>query len=370
MRAKSASIGLAIRDRSRFSCKSAILQGSETALLRFARQADGLAAKELGVAPAAIGRDRELTIILGPPAVGKSTIANEVAYMRNAAILDSDEIKKALPEFQRGVGAAAVHEESSALAGDLSGLMRGRGTNVVLPKVRDNLASIQRQIDLYRESGYSVSIVNMAVSPDTAYRRMIGRFAATGRIIPPSYLDAVGSRPTDTYRALREKGAADGFAEIDNNGGFGDPRPVTDRAGVDPLRSTGFDLGSGGEPRSGAGRGSAGEGRSGDQANGIERTDAGDQILIDGIDPITQRQRLEAAQARPLGGGPRGADSSIGGLFDPLDPVRNDLFDQVPVGIGADADRNAMAITQSKAELRADMDAEDEFVAQLGICLR
>jgi hypothetical protein len=51
-----------------------------------------------------------------PPTASKPTIVNEIAVSKSAAILDSDEIKKSLPDYDRGLGSSAVHEESPDLA--------------------------------------------------------------------------------------------------------------------------------------------------------------------------------------------------------------------------------------------------------------
>jgi hypothetical protein len=181
-----------------------------------------------------------------------------------AAIIDSDEIKKALPEYDRGLGAAAVHDESSDLAKMLQATMLSRGTNVVLPKVGENASSIERLTGLPKGSGYSVHILNMAVSPKTAKRRMCGRYVAAGRIIPPKYLDDVGSLPTSTYGALKAKGIADGFAEINNEGPIGSAR-ATDRSGADFLRGSRYDDGQGERIGARADEGPAGAGRSADR---------------------------------------------------------------------------------------------------------
>ena len=53
-----------------------------------------------------------------------------------------------------------------------------------------------------------------------------------------------------------------------------------------------------------------------------EATPAGEQTLMAGVDPITERQQLEARQAQPLEAQGRGSDTQIGGLFDPQDPRR------------------------------------------------
>ena len=59
----------------------------------------------------------------------------------------------------------------------------------------------------------------------------------------------------------------------------------------------------------------------------IEQTAAGDQTLIPGVEPITDRARAEAALGRPLHGGNKPADF---GLFDEGQRLQNDLLDMVP----------------------------------------
>ena len=62
-------------------------------------------------------------INIGPPAAGKSAIANPLAVKYNATIVDPDEAKKVLPEFGGGIGGNAVHQESKVLA---NGIHRNR----------------------------------------------------------------------------------------------------------------------------------------------------------------------------------------------------------------------------------------------------
>ena len=219
---------------------------TDEAMLRFERDAEALAFKELNLDVEPVLANKELTIVLGPPAAGKSTIANELAIANRSAILDSDEIKKTLPEYEGGVGASAVHEESSNLAKELQALMIERGTNIVLPKVGHSASSIRDVISLYKNKGYKVRLVNMDVTPENAFQRMIRRFVSTGRIIPPEYLDKVGSNPSSTYRTLKQEGVADGYAEIDNNGGFNEPKTVREISGENPLLGSSFDVPPGG----------------------------------------------------------------------------------------------------------------------------
>ena len=103
----------------------------------------------------------------------------------------------------------------------------------------------------------------------------------------------------------------------------------------------------------------------------VEQTDAGSQGLFDGVEPITQRTRLDQEAARPMGkGGTQPDQTEIGGMFDPADPSRFDLFDQVPVARGFDDEGNEVSITKSRGDLAAELDADDEAVAVLDICIK
>jgi predicted kinase len=340
-----------------------VVTGTDAALMRWVGEAESFAGDT-------VRRERVATIVLGPPAAGKSTIAEDLARTKGAAILDSDEINKALPEFEGGIGAAAVHEESSDLADQLEVALRATGTNIVYPKVGGSPESIQRAIARFKADGYQVELVNMAVTKENAYKRMIGRFVATGRLIPPSYVDAVGDSPTSTYRAVKNESGVDGYAEIDNNVGFKDAKPITDQGGErNPLAGSSYDIPAGGEqavqrqqePR-----------RADPQNDGgaqVEQTDAGSQMLIDGVAPITAKERVQTAADKPLTAQTRTTDSEIGGPFDANDPARVDLFDQVPVG-RREVDGDMRAETVSRSELMDELNADDDFADQLGFCLK
>lgn len=157
--------------------------------------------------------------------------------------------------------------------------------------------------------------------------------------------------PAERAQAL-ERSAPDGreFEPF-----FNDEFPApTSRAGAEPV----------GEGPGGAGRGGQDPspesiGRASDAGDGVpatERTPEGEQFLIDGVAPITQGDRLAQRQAARMGGDPRGADSEIGGLFDPHAKTRTDLFDD-PTSPQAQR-----ALDQVEADLRRQADAEDMTV--------
>lgn len=303
------------------------------AMVRFERDAEQLAFKELGIDPQPVLRNKELTIVLGPPAAGKSTIANELAVANRSAILDSDEIKKALPEYEGGIGASAVHEESSDLAKILQSLMIEQGTNIVLPKVGHSASSIRKAISLYKDKGYKVRLVNMDVTPENAYQRMIGRFVSSGRIIPPAYLDAVGVNPSATFRTLRQEGAADGYAEIDNNGGFNEPKEVREVSGDNPLSGSSFDVPSGG--------------RTGPDAIRVAERDSATYSL---------------EKTQPTPGGGIADDINTSDIFDDMDL-------EVPLGERVDPDTgDVVPTTMTLRDVKAQIDQENAMIERLEFC--
>ena len=275
--------------------------GTAQALPRWFEQA-------IAFAGGPVRRDKLATIVIGPPASGKSGIAEELARTKGAALLDSDEIKKTLPEFEGGIGAMAVHEESSHLADHLEGLIRQEGVNVVYPKVGGSPGSVRDLIARFKADGYTVELANMAVSAENAYARMVARFVTKGRLIDPTYVDSVGENPSTTFRTLKQEDIADGYAEIDNNGAKQDPKAIREIQGINPFAGSRYD---------------------------------------------------EAGGQRALPPEPSG-ESDLG--------LYEEMKDRVPTGV-REIDKQLTVETTTRAELAAELDADDEFAEVLGACL-
>ena len=168
------------------------------------------------------GQKPQAVIVLGPPASGKSSISNPIARKLDATIIDSDEAKKLLPEYEGGIGANAVHQESKRITEMVQEIAVAKQDNLVIPTVGDDIAKIRKKIDELKDAGYEVDLVDVKVPKDVANARMLARFANTGRIIPSSYIAEVGDNPTKTFDILRQENYADGFTRIDNSVGRAD----------------------------------------------------------------------------------------------------------------------------------------------------
>lgn len=157
--------------------------------------------------------EREAYLFLGPSAAGKSTHAEAFARKRGAAIVDSDDAKKVIPGYRGGLGANAVHEESSSMSRMLETRMTRQGANIIIPTVGASESSVIDRIDRLQAAGYKVTLVDVRVGKDEATRRMAGRALSSGRPIDADYVRKVGDNPSKTYDRL--KGKANGWARIE-----------------------------------------------------------------------------------------------------------------------------------------------------------
>lgn len=162
-----------------------------------------------------VARERKAVILVGQPASGKSSVANPIARKMKALIADSDEAKKILPEYQGGIGANAVHSESSIINDAILITAVRNGDNIVLPQTGGRLETIEKNIKLLVDAGYDVTLGNVDVTFDNALNRMIRRFIAKGRLIPLEVMKEIGNLPKSNYNTLKEK--VNGYFEIDNN---------------------------------------------------------------------------------------------------------------------------------------------------------
>lgn len=164
-------------------------------------------------------KEKKAYIVIGAPASGKSTIADKIARNKKAMIIDSDEIKKTLPEFNNGVGANAVHLESKAINELVFEKAIKNNDNMLLPRVghkASDLANIKKEL---KNNGYSVDLILSDVTPAEAFKRMINRFIDTGRLININYFKSIGLKPQNNYNTI--KGDFDGYARINQEGSQG-----------------------------------------------------------------------------------------------------------------------------------------------------
>lgn len=165
-----------------------------------------------------VRNDRRADIIIGLPASGKSSaLVDPISSKYKSMLIDSDEAKKLIPEFDDGFGAGYVHEESKAIVSRVYEDATNEGRNVVIPIVGSDYAKLERgYINILRQKGYKVYVHMADIDPNVAAGRNLRRFAETGRFVD---LEATsfkyGNKPREVFEKVKKEGVSDGYSRID-----------------------------------------------------------------------------------------------------------------------------------------------------------
>ena len=165
--------------------------------------------------------------------------------MFGAYLLDSDLVKRKLPEYYGRSGASLVHEESSIIT--MGGSFNGKsfdslieycylnGLNICLPKIGNNQKDIEDRCSALREFGYSIYIVLVSLDRTIATKRAFNRYLRTNRYVSLGLIfDGYANDPILCYYRLRKKlesgdnSLIDGMIALSTDVALGDPLKVLD----------------------------------------------------------------------------------------------------------------------------------------------
>lgn len=180
-----------------------------------------------------VERDSRLDIVIGLPASGKSSaIVNVLSEEFNSKVIDNDEAKKMIPEYNDGWGAGFVHEESQLISDAVFRKAIDNHENIVLPKVGSNADSLTKNfIQLAKKEGYKVNLHFVDLSREQALGRMLKRFLETGRFLDPNLIDKYfnerdGNKIEQTYEQLKvNSNLIDGYSRWNNDVKIGE-KPI------------------------------------------------------------------------------------------------------------------------------------------------
>lgn len=179
-----------------------------------------------------VEQGHHIDIVVGLPAAGKSSVlVDPLSAQHHARVIDNDMAKAMLPEFDNGIGAGAVHEESKAISDFARDLAMEAGDNIVLPIVGGNYEKLVAQIEQFRARGYEVAVHLCDLPSNKAIGRAIGRYLNTGRYIPMDVLYGYGNKPKENFYRLVQEGIIHEYSEYSNDVGYGEPpRPIRQSA--------------------------------------------------------------------------------------------------------------------------------------------
>ena len=155
--------------------------------------------------------------MLGLPASGKSNaVAAPLARAHGALIVDADLAKERLPEYANGIGANAVHEESSMIIREVFDRAVTRGDNLVVALIGTGLDSLRRRIDILEAGGYDVHLHYVDLPAKAAIERAVSRFRETGRFVDPHLILSIGDAPRRNFETLKVEGRGRTYVEYSN----------------------------------------------------------------------------------------------------------------------------------------------------------
>lgn len=139
--------------------------------------------------------ERRLDILIGLPASGKSSaLVEPISEMYKSRVIDSDEAKKLLPEYNDGWGAGVVHKESQRISEQQLLTALEKGENITYPRVGGDTTELINIAAIAKSKGYSVYVHFNELDRNKALGRMINRFLETGRYIKPELITRYGRR--------------------------------------------------------------------------------------------------------------------------------------------------------------------------------
>lgn len=164
-------------------------------------------------------RNREATIILGLPGSGKSTFAGPLLE-KGALEIDPDLVKPQLPEYDNGLGAFAVHEESSSITRNVLQQALSNGDDFVWPRI-DSPEKMLQDVKSLKDAGYKVNVKFIDADPNVALQNAVKRFIKTGRYVSMDTIKSYGESPRKAYQAVIDSGLLDSHEAFKSTPGKG-----------------------------------------------------------------------------------------------------------------------------------------------------
>lgn len=114
---------------------------------------------------------------------GKSWFKGRVYDPSEFVVLDADEIKEMLPEYQEW-NAFQVHEESGEIFDAITDFALSLGLNIVHDSTLKTEKKAIELIQKFKEEGYRIEVHYMYLPRDKAAKRALKRFLNNGRYVP------------------------------------------------------------------------------------------------------------------------------------------------------------------------------------------
>lgn len=170
--------------------------------------------ERIAAATPADGEQPTFTLLGGRGGSGKSWFKGKVYDHDKAIVLDADEIKGMLPEYE-GWNAHQVHSESSDILETVLSTARALGLNVVLDATLKTAAGALAKVDEFKGNGYRIEAHYMHLPRQEAAKRAVQRFLGKTKRYVPVEVVLANTTNEATFDQVRQH--ADRWSFRDNN---------------------------------------------------------------------------------------------------------------------------------------------------------
>lgn len=175
-----------------------------------------------------VKREFRADIVIGLPSVGKSSVlVDPLSALFKSRIIDSDMVKELLPEFENGLGAGNVHQESKKINDEIFKNACKNGENIVLPIVGSEVKKVLKILNSLKGIGYDVYLHLNELPMYKALGRMITRYIEKGRFLTPDLIYDYQNKPAEVFEYIinEERGLLSGYSRYSNDVEYGE-RPI------------------------------------------------------------------------------------------------------------------------------------------------
>lgn len=133
-------------------------------------------------------KERIAIVITGLPASGKSRLSSQYKQKINGTIVDTDFYREVIPEYNNGIGSAAVHSEAKVIFKKMFVKTLTNGDNVILPTLGRNETPFINILESLKEANYKTAVIRLDADLNVAKLRNFKRTFETGRLVEEDIL--------------------------------------------------------------------------------------------------------------------------------------------------------------------------------------
>jgi phage portal protein BeeE len=152
----------------------------------------------------ASGKSRAVARIFSEPEKAHDTMRTDTEGNKYI-YLNADNIKEMLPEYDKGFGAAYVHEESSTLVKKLLKEAQNRKVNIIFDGTLSNEDSSYKKFEQSKKKGYETRLIHVTNTTQNAMENAKKRFKSSGRYTPLENIERAATGLDKTIERLKNE---------------------------------------------------------------------------------------------------------------------------------------------------------------------